>query len=166
MVGKKKIDDTKIQIIQVIIYCIIVALIIMMYGTYRCRNSNYKDPLTKSIAGDNEELSKFIDGWGLIHFWFYALLFFKFPKAWYAIIIIGITWEIIESSLKDRPFYLAECKADLSDHSAGWWYGRWQDVVMNSLGMLTGYLMLKGGITTITPFIVSFFVLIGFQILI
>ena len=113
MVVKKKMNDTKIQIIQVIIYCIIVALIIMMYGTYRCRNSNYKDPLTKSIAGDNKELGKFIDGWGLIHFWFYALLVFKFPKAWYIIIIIGIIWEIIESSLKDRPFYLAECKADL-----------------------------------------------------
>lgn len=90
---------------------------------------------------------------------------FNFPQFWYLIVIIGIVWEIIESSMKDRPFYLMDCNVELSDSNQGWWYGRWQDIVMNSFGMILGYILYKNKVTNL-PFVISLMGIILFHILI
>ena len=130
--------------LQIIGICIVMALAIAAYGTLRCRSSTFTDPLTYSPLGPPWD--KFLDGWGVSHLVFYGVLAYMYPS-WPTlafIALIGIAWEVIESLAKDRPFYLSECKYSINtDHAAGagaagWWYGRWQDIVMNSLGMVIG----------------------------
>lgn len=152
------------QVKYLVLATILCVLAIISYGTYRCRNPSFKDPMIKSVVGDSD-LNKYLDGWGLLHFWFYALLMYKCSNIWYVIIIFGIIWELIEMRFKDKPFYLAKCDVSLSDDTEeGWWYGRWQDIVMNSLGMFTGAMLLKYNVNQ-TIFIYSLSVLIVFHII-
>lgn len=116
---------------------------IVAYGTYRCRVPSFEDPLTRSIAGDDSPLNQFIDGWGMLHFWFFAMLAYMFPSCWIELTIAGIIWEIMETIFKERPFYLTECDAKIKENKEGWWYGRWQDIPMNTLGIGFGLLMAK-----------------------
>lgn len=153
--------DYKYQLKYLVISTVICVLLIISYGTYRCRNTNFKDPLTNSIAGDSG-LNKYLDGWGILHFWFYAMLMYKCPNLWGLIIIFGIIWEIVEMRFEDKPFYLMECDVNLSDDGVGWWYGRWQDIVMNSLGMITGALLLKYGVKQ-SVFGISLFIIVFFH---
>lgn len=128
--------------IQVLIIGSISILSIIIYGTYRCKHKEFKDPLTLSFIG--EPWDKFLDGWGIIHFLFYMMLVYLYPAQWKLIFIYGVSWEILESYFYDHPFYLSECSYNLAtDDVPGWWYGRWQDVIMNSLGMMVGYYLAK-----------------------
>jgi hypothetical protein len=123
---------------------ITVAFLIILYGTYRCRTPTFEDPFTRSII-DVNPWNQFLDGWGLLHFWMYALLAFYFPSCWKEILFIGIIWEVIESLFKDHPFYLTKCDIEFENRQ-GWWYGRWEDIVMNSLGVAFGlWLFQRGG---------------------
>lgn len=130
--------------LHISIICVVIMLSIIAYGTYRCNTKDYVDPLTKSIGP--VALNRFLDGWGITHFMFYGILAYMFPDKRSLIFIagLGVTWEIIEIIFKEHPFYLADCKyPPQTDAGAGWWYGRWEDIVMNSLGMLTGFALRK-----------------------
>lgn len=125
--------------VQISLICIGMLLVIVAYGTFRCKSPNFHDPLTGSLVPPPWD--RFLDGWGISHFMFYGILAFMFPSWPHLICIacIGIAWEVIESIFHDHPFYLSKCHYSLdSDATAGWWYGRWQDIVMNSLGMIVG----------------------------
>lgn len=124
--------------LKIILIDCLVSFLIMVYGTYRCRTTSFKDPLTGCISG-NQHFCKFVDGWGVMHFFYFLVLGFSFPKNLPTIFWMGVLWEMVESYSHDHPFYLAECKYVIStDKESGWWYGRWQDIVMNTLGMFCG----------------------------
>ncbi len=131
--------------VKIMIMCIMCMLFIVAYGTYRCKTSSFKDPLTKSFGPSS--LNKYLDGWGISHFLFYGTLAYLFPRKMQLVFIacLGIAWEIIESIFKEHPFYFSDCKYVIpTDKDIGWWYGRWEDIVMNSLGMLTGVFLRRG----------------------
>jgi len=129
------------DIYKILIFCFLAMSAIIGYGTIRCKTTDFQDPLTKSALGPPWDL--FVDGWGISHFIFYGFLAYMFPKKKTLVIIflLGVLWEIIESIFKDHPFYLSDCKYEVTTDKGGWWYGRWQDIVMNSLGMATGLFM-------------------------
>lgn len=134
----------KSSYLTIIFICALMVLCIMAYGTYRCNREDYRDPLTTNFGP--KSLEKFLDGWGISHFLFFGALAFMFSdkKSLILIAALGVTWEIIEIIFKDHPFYLSDCKYTLqTDSGEGWWYGRWEDIVMNSLGMLTGVMIKK-----------------------
>lgn len=111
--------------------------LIVMYGTYRCKNSSFTDPLTFAFLPP--PFDKYFDGWGLSHLGFFLLLGFLFPAKLLFSFGLGVAWELVEYSMKGRPFYLTRCNYVVKTHSGeGWWYGRWQDIVMNGLGLLIG----------------------------
>jgi hypothetical protein len=119
-------------------------LVIVLYGTYRCKKTDFQDPLTKSFVPP--PFDKYLDGWGISHFMFFALLGFLYPqKALLAFsFTLGVIWELIEYSAKDHPFYISKCNyTNLSNDGGSWWYGRWQDIVMNTLGLIAGYSISK-----------------------
>jgi hypothetical protein len=117
-------------------------LIIVLYGTYRCMNTSFVDPLTFSFAPP--PFDKYLDGWGLSHLGFFMLLGYLFPSMLFFSFLLGVAWELIEYSMKDHPFYLSSCKYDMTTHKGeGWWYGRWQDIVMNATGLGMGYALKK-----------------------
>jgi hypothetical protein len=125
--------------IKIIIINIIVSFSIAVYGTFRCNTTSFKDPLTTCVA-DNKEVCQFLDGWGILHFFYFMVLGYFFPQNLTTIFVMGVLWEMIESYSADHPFYLSKCKYVITtDDKKGWWYGRWQDVVMNTLGMFCGY---------------------------
>ena len=126
--------------IYIFVICILCVLSIIAYGTYRCKTPDFQDPLTGSFF--EGEAKNFMDGWGMIHFVFYGVLAYLFPRKLPLIFLFGVAWEVIESIFHDHPFYISKCNYNLStDQQAGWWYGRWQDIVMNSCGMALGYLI-------------------------
>jgi len=113
---------------------------IMAYGTFRCKNTTFVDPLT--IAFVPPPYDKYLDGWGLSHFGFFMLLGYLFPKKIWFSFLAGCIWELCEYTMKDHPFYLSSCKYDMKTHKGeGWWYGRWQDIVMNTAGLAVGALL-------------------------
>ena len=128
--------------VRISVICVICALVIALYGTFRCMNTKFQDPLTFSIAPP--PLDKYLDGWGISHFTFFAVLAYLYPSPTNLLFIwsLGFVWEVIEYSMKDRPFYLSKCNYKITSRDgSGWWYGRWQDIVMNTLGMATGVLI-------------------------
>jgi hypothetical protein len=123
-----------IQLVYITVALLACMLAIMAYGTFRCRSAAFEDPMTESLI-EGEPWNRFLDGWGILHFWFFAVLAFYFPGCWLELVIAGIVWEGMEMMFKERPFYLAECTASTKKN---WWYGRWEDIVMNTLGLLCG----------------------------
>lgn len=112
-------------------------LVIILYGTFRCKYSTFVDPLTFSFAPP--PLDKYLDGWGLSHLFFFMALGYLFPKKLLFSFALGVLWELVEYSMKEHPFYLSKCNYNLKTHKGeGWWYGRWQDIVMNSVGLYIG----------------------------
>lgn len=134
-------------LVQILIVFFVCAMVIVGYGTIRCNSATFKDPLTQSVAPP--PFDSFLDGWGISHLIFYGVLTFFYPDPRSMIFIwtIGIVWEIVESFFQDHPFYLSSCKNNGYEHDkgSGWWYGRWQDIVMNSIGMLMGYTVAQTG---------------------
>jgi len=130
-----QLDLNSLYIFFLSLICIFV---IIIYGTYRCKTPDFSDPLTNSVF--DGELKNFFDGWGIAHLIFYLVLTYLFPRKAPLIFIFGVAWEIIESIFHDHPFYISKCDYRLTtDQQSGWWYGRWQDIVMNSIGMIIGY---------------------------
>lgn len=128
--------------LHITIISLICVFIIIVYGTYRCKNTNFVDPLTKSFFPS--PLNKFLDGWGISHLVFFLILGYLYPQTQFLIysFILGVIWELIEYSIKDHPFYLSKCKYNIgTDNTKHWWYGRWQDIIMNSIGLLIGSFM-------------------------
>ena len=135
----------KSSYLTIIVICALMVLCIMAYGTYRCNREDYVDPLTTTFGP--KSLDRFLDGWGITHFLFYGILAFMYPdtKSLIFIASLGVIWEIIEIIFKDHPFYLSDCKYTIQTDKGGegWWYGRWEDIVMNTLGMITGVMLKK-----------------------
>jgi hypothetical protein len=123
-------------IVQITGWCALCVFVIVAYGTFRCKTTSFQDPLTFTLAGP--PFDKYLDGWGIAHYLFFLVLAYAYPAYWPFIWVMGVLWEIIEYSVKDRPFYLSRCTYNIDTDQGGWWYGRWQDIVMNSLGILTG----------------------------
>lgn len=138
----------------IIVASILCVIVIYSYGMLICK-SNFDDPLITAYA--NPPWNAFLDGWGLSHFIFYATLTFFFPSLWWLIFLIGVAWEVIEYYMNSSDFTKCaktrkirqskknnkannkanESKGTSTDYK--WWYARWQDIVMNALGVLLGY---------------------------
>ncbi len=130
--------------LQILLCAIVIVFLIVIYGTIRCKTTDFVDPLTKSIFP--EPLSNYLDGWGISHFLFFTFLGYKFNTLRYIIFafILGVLWEIIELMFKNKPFYISKCNYKIStDKGEGWWYGRYEDIIMNTLGLAFGYYMSK-----------------------
>lgn len=125
--------------VKIVFINVFVSFLIAAYGTFRCNSSSFRDPITGCVFKD-KQLCKFVDGWGMSHFFYFMILGYCFPQELTTIFMMGVLWEAIESYSSEHPFYLTGCKYTINtDDEKGWWYGRWQDIVMNSLGMVCGY---------------------------
>ena len=125
------------EYVKILLVGLTCVLVIVCYGTYRCKNTQFVDPLTYSFAP--APLDKYLDGWGISHLLFFALLGFHFPTKLLFCFALGVVWEMVEYSMQSHPFYLSKCNYDMQTHKGeGWWYGRWQDIVMNTCGLWIG----------------------------
>lgn len=118
---------------------IICVVLIFIYGSYRCDNPDFKDPLqTKLRLFD-------LDGWSLSHFLFFMLIGYNYGGQYLvAAFILGVLWEGFEHYYGEkRPGWLGgygDCNNMRTDPLEGnWWYGKYTDIIMNALGLLIGY---------------------------
>ena len=133
--------------IYIAIACAVVVTIIAAYGTYRCNHPDFKDPLTYSLI-EGEPWNRFLDGWSISHYLFYAILAYYFPSYWFYLFLLGAVWEGVEAIFYDHPFYLSDCKyiidTDANQRGSGrFWYGKWEDLIMNTLGIITGVIIAR-----------------------
>jgi len=131
------------QALSLLCYFVVCAVLIFMYGNYRCENPDFKDPLqTKLGIGD-------LDGWSLSHLLFFMFIGYHFKgKYLIAAFFIGVLWELFEhycGSTGTAPAWLGgDCSKIRTDPLEGnWWYGKWSDIVMNLIGLVLGSHLLK-----------------------
>jgi hypothetical protein len=99
--------------------------------------------------------SAVLDWWSVTHIVFFAILAFLFPDYLLELFILGIFWEVVEDGLASRPNKgLIKCDKEyknswLNTFKVMWcdniarekdyWYGKWDDVFSNTLGLLIGH---------------------------
>lgn len=110
----------------------VVLSLIFIYGSCLCIY-HLKDYLLY-------EINSHINYWVISHFIFYSFIGFFFPETFWLSFFIGINWEIYEhitGIIAKKYFYFIPfeiCK--LNDFT--WWYGRYEDIIANTLGFLFG----------------------------
>ena len=130
------------QALSLICYFVVCAVLIFMYGNYRCDNPDFKDPLqTKLGIGD-------LDGWSLSHLLFFMFIGYHFKgKYLIAAFLLGVLWELFEHYYgEERPGWLGgygDCDMQTDRLDGSWWYGKWSDIVINLIGLVLGSHLLK-----------------------
>ena len=128
-------------------YFIVDIIIICSYGSYRCKNPEYKDLLETPLHIFG------LDGWSLSHFVFFLLIAVQFPEKNYLIVafIFGILWELFEyyygkhNRDHGQGWLGGHCKKLATDKGkdSNWWYVKFSDIIMNILGLYCGYHLYK-----------------------
>lgn len=133
-----------------VVILIMVAGIILLYGSFRCRHPEYKDILLRGI-----DVCPWCDGWSFSHFALFFLMTYLSPGSYVIFFSLGLVWEIFEylvyttsnshndtGILKyvDRLVDLSRCKSSdqLQSKNHHWIYYRWSDLVLNTLGIILG----------------------------
>jgi len=96
-----------------------------------------------------------LDWWSVTHLLFFAVLAYLFPDHLFELFVGGIVWEIIEDGLSPRDSkglvtcdkkydnnWMETFKVMWCDNIArekDYWYGKWDDVFSNLLGLLLGH---------------------------
>ena len=124
---------------------------IFIYGYYRCRYiKKHTDMLEFSLFKNSKKYG--IDGWVLSHYLFNLLIGFLYPYALRLTILLGSLWEVFEWYVGIyKPKILngigfCESPSGNKKNNKVWWYGKWQDIIANTLGFLTGKFLRKGEI--------------------
>ena len=132
--------------VYILLLFINIAILILLFSFVKCKkilDIKY-DILTKSYNYTNYSfLNQYLDGWGISHFILYAVMVYIFPKNWLFILMIGIIWEFIEVLLS----YYSILNCYLLNYGRNkytkWWYGRYQDIIMNIFGIIFGLYLKK-----------------------
>ena len=112
-------------------YCLLVVSVIFIWG------------FIKSIIGSDFLLTKLgiwdLDIWSISHIIWYFGLTYICPKKWKFIFVIGVFWELFEQFFGYLPPTLINNLAiqyiPSDNKNQKWWYGRFSDIISNSLGI-------------------------------
>jgi len=130
------------KIIQIILITSITAILIIIYGVYRCKNPDFHDPLGIHFTTKSKMLNNMLNGWAISHFMYYTILTYLYPEYWMLIFVIGCIWEIYEMFLQsNQPWYvkyIGNCTVTTDSSTKPWWYGQFEDIIMNTLGISFG----------------------------
>jgi hypothetical protein len=96
-----------------------------------------------------------IDWWSVTHIGFFAILGFFFPDHLFELFLVGIFWEVVEDGLSPRDSKgLVNCESTYKNEwvntfktmwcdniarEKDYWYGKWDDVFSNMLGLIIGH---------------------------
>jgi hypothetical protein len=78
-----------------------------------------------------------IDWWYISHFWFYMVVGAVCPGKFWVFTTLGVVFELFESGIgaAGTKMQSTRAKKQLDEF---YWFGRWEDVAVNSLGYLIG----------------------------
>ncbi len=96
-----------------------------------------------------------LDWWSVTHILFFAIIGFVFPDHLFELFVLGVLWEIVEDGLSPREKKgLVKCDKEYANswintfkvmwcdnisRENDYWYGKWDDVFSNTLGLLIGH---------------------------
>ena len=137
--------------LTIFLYGVIIVLLIVLYGKIRCFYPQF------DFLAVNKNV--YVDGWLMSHFILFALCGYFFPNTFYFAMLLGILWELIEHfklfsfatkciNRKESILSLNNYVKLFQEHSSddinnNWWYGKYEDVIVDFIGFVTGYFILK-----------------------
>jgi len=84
--------------------------------------------------------------WPISHFILFFIIAYIFPECWWQLIVLGVLWECVEVvlsvALEKKRQGARETNGNV-EYSNNWWAGSFKDILMNSLGVLSGVLLRK-----------------------
>ena len=116
--------------------------IIFFYGWYRCKYiKKHKDVLEFSLWKNSNKHG--IDGWSVSHYLSFLVYGFLYPNTFILTTLLGALWELFECYVGiAKPKLLSGLGFCMPAGSGNkhkiWWYGKPSDIIVNSLGFITG----------------------------
>jgi hypothetical protein len=107
----------------------------------------YHDILNKKIF-NLDILENCCSGWTLSHFILFFILGLLFPDCIVVILIISVLWEFIEVFIghyvngNNWKRQITRNNGNI-EYSTNWWAGSYKDILVNILGFMTGYVLIK-----------------------
>jgi hypothetical protein len=99
--------------------------------------------------------SAVIDWWSVTHMIFFGILAFFFPDHLFELFLFGVFWEVVEDGLSPRDSKgIVNCDTNYKNElintfkdmwcdniarEKDYWYGKWDDVFSNLIGLLVGH---------------------------
>ena len=119
---------------------IIVVIVIICYGSYNCL-INKKDIL--QYKWFKQKYLKSFDGWLFSHFILFFIMGYLFPHSIRLSFLFSVIWELFEYLGNWELFEYLTSKYGLlylkdKGCSHTWWYAKWEDIVINLIGLLIG----------------------------
>ena len=130
------LSDFNIFVNKKFIIPIIIAIVFIIFGHYYPQNIQ-KPMINNKVVID-------IDIWSLTHFILFMYFGIIFPNKLFLFFMIGILWELFEDYLsKKSTTQMADCKGNprqfwCKGYEDGYWYGKMDDIFVNTFGYLLG----------------------------
>ena len=116
--------------------------IIFFYGWFRCKYiKSHKDVLEFSVWKNSNKLG--IDGWSISHYITFLIYGFLYPNTFLLTTVAGVLWELFEWYVGVfKPSIISGLGFCMPYQSGNkykvWWYGKPSDIIVNTLGFITG----------------------------
>ena len=115
------------------ILALIIIYSIILNATIKTKND---DPL---IQFRSTYLSEYLNGWTISHFIFFAYIGYYHPTCEKEAFVIGSLWELFEWTIGTLvPILFPEFAFKIDPFWTSWYYGKFEDIVMNWLGFKFG----------------------------
>lgn len=110
-------------------YIFVSLFIFFIPAILKCKSNEFCKKYIDGMCNHVINIRCDLDWWSVTHFIFYIILGFMFPHLWYILIILGISWELIEFGVS---------KIEKTYFTSNYWRGRWSDLVVNTFGFIVG----------------------------
>lgn len=132
-------DSKKVNYTTMIVILTVAVVLIFLYERHLCF-LNLRDTMTRPLLP--EPFTNVSDGWAISHILLFAILAYLYPTCLVPLFIIGVVWEAMEEAygwiVRNTRIQHVSCHLQMSDMSS-WWFGRWHDIISNSIGLGLGY---------------------------
>lgn len=116
-----------IFIIVIILYSILLSIL---------KIPKKHDPL---IIIRTKYFGNLLNGWTISHFLLHLYFGYKYPHCFKEALTLGILWELFEFSFGELfPILFPSLANKIDPHWSSWYYGCYEDVIMNTIGFLIG----------------------------
>lgn len=121
---------------------VVVALIHIYFVLMYVFNLNKNDdPLMKIRS---PILSNYLNGWCISHFIFFTFIGYNYGGCLKEAMLGGVLWEVYEFAFGEIfPIVFPKIAKDVDPLWSTWYYGCYEDVVMNFLGFMFGKYLKK-----------------------
>jgi len=132
-----------------LIFIVICFYFIILKLFYKTNEQKIQNDILNVKVVDVPFLENCCSWWPISHFILFFILGLLFPQCGLLVISVGIGWEIFETILSylgnnsERQAIREDSLSENYEYSHNWWAGSFKDIIMNILGFITGYTLVK-----------------------